>query len=85
MGCFGASLANGAEYTGDYGRATVRYLADWHWPRIQARGPRHPRERSPSDGGRKRVRGTIERAMRHFTLEAPHFDTFWFLFAHAFH
>lgn len=34
IGCYGASLHNGAEYHGNYG-LTVRELIDWHRPRME--------------------------------------------------
>jgi len=36
MGCYGASLHNGAEYTGDYPGMDEEKLAEWHRPRAQA-------------------------------------------------
>jgi homocysteine S-methyltransferase len=35
MGCYGAFLADGSEYRGDYG-LSVRQLMDWHRPRLEA-------------------------------------------------
>lgn len=34
IGCYGAVLANGAEYTGDYGNITVDQLVDFHTERL---------------------------------------------------
>ncbi len=34
VGCYGASLADGSEYRGDYG-LTVGQLIDWHRPRLE--------------------------------------------------
>ncbi|MBI1299908.1 homocysteine S-methyltransferase [bacterium] len=35
IGCYGAFLADGSEYRGDYGLSTTQ-LIDWHRPRMQA-------------------------------------------------
>lgn len=34
IGCYGASLHDGSEYRGDYGK-TVQQLMDWHRPRLE--------------------------------------------------
>ncbi|KAI9478863.1 MAG: Homocysteine S-methyltransferase [Benjaminiella poitrasii] len=34
IGCYGAVLANGAEYTGDYGAMTVNQIAEFHKKRL---------------------------------------------------
>ncbi len=34
IGCYGASLADGSEYRGDYG-LTLQQLIDWHRPRVE--------------------------------------------------
>jgi len=35
LGCFGASLANGSEYTGDYGVADLDHLVGFHFRRLE--------------------------------------------------
>ena len=42
LGCYGAALADGSEYRGDYKRITRQALRDFHRRRIDAVVPEHP-------------------------------------------
>lgn len=41
-GCYGAALANGAEYTGDYNDASLQNLVDFHLRKLEAIVPLQP-------------------------------------------
>jgi homocysteine S-methyltransferase len=42
VGPYGASLADGSEYTGDYGDMDAAALADWHRPRLEVLAAAEP-------------------------------------------
>lgn len=42
LGCYGAALADGSEYRGDYKGITREALRDFHFRRIDAIAPEHP-------------------------------------------